>query len=97
MSLTSLFVRSVFGVSIKKKTKGDQRRKRKKKREKVKVKRGWKNGRDETREIIENIIKTNNFSTIKDMGKLMNKIKSDHQGEIDMGLAGKIAKANLSS
>ena len=52
---------------------------------------------NETREIIENIIKTNNFSTIKDMGKLMNKIKSDHQGEIDMGLAGKIAKANLSS
>ena len=49
----------------------------------------------ETKEIIENIIKENNLSSIKDMGKLMNIIKSDYAGVIDMGLAGKIAKTNL--
>ena len=35
---------------------------------------------NETKEIIENIIKENNFSSIKDMGKLMNIIKSDYTG-----------------
>ena len=49
----------------------------------------------ETIEIIENIIRENNFSSIKDMGKLMSIIKSDYAGVIDMGLAGKIAKTNL--
>ena len=41
------------------------------------------------------IIKENNFSSIKDMGKLMNIIKSNYLGEIDMGVAGKIAKDSL--
>tara|TARA_Y100001935_G_C16983620_1_gene350044 strand:+ start:6 stop:461 length:456 start_codon:yes stop_codon:yes gene_type:complete len=50
---------------------------------------------EDTREIIVNIIKQNNFSSIKDMGKLMNKVKFDYKGEIDMGLAGKIAKECL--
>ena len=50
---------------------------------------------DETQNIIENIIRENNFSTIKDMGKLMNIIKADYTGVIDMGVAGKIAKTNL--
>ncbi len=50
---------------------------------------------NETKEIIEMIIKDNNFSSIKDMGKLMNIVKSDYLGVLDMGLAGKIAKANL--
>ena len=49
----------------------------------------------ETKKIIENIVKENNFSSIKDMGKLMNKIKSEYIGEIDMGVAGKIAKSSL--
>ena len=49
----------------------------------------------ETKEIIENIIKENNFISIKDMGKLMNIIKSDYMGQIDMGLAGKIAKSSF--
>ena len=49
----------------------------------------------ETNEIIENLIKENHFSSIKDMGKLMNIIKSDYAGVIDMGLAGKIAKTVL--
>ena len=50
---------------------------------------------NETIQIIENIIKENNFSSIKDMGKLMNIIKSDYFGVIDMGVAGKIAKSSL--
>tara|TARA_B100001778_G_C18153659_1_gene434915 strand:- start:105 stop:560 length:456 start_codon:yes stop_codon:yes gene_type:complete len=49
----------------------------------------------ETKEIIENIIKENNFISIKDMGKVMNIIKSDYIGQIDMGLAGKIAKSSF--
>ena len=50
---------------------------------------------NETKEIIEKIIRENNFSSIKDMGKLMNIIKSDYIGVIDMGVAGKIAKISL--
>ena len=49
----------------------------------------------ETREIIESIIKQNNLSSIKDMGILMNKIKSDFSGQIDIGIASKIAKSSL--
>ena len=50
---------------------------------------------DETEEIIKNIIKENKFTSIKEMGKLMNILKSDYLGQIDMGLAGKIAKSTL--
>tara|TARA_B100002051_G_C16640097_1_gene588135 strand:- start:692 stop:1147 length:456 start_codon:yes stop_codon:yes gene_type:complete len=50
---------------------------------------------DETREIINSIIKENNFTSIKDMGNLMNILKSNYLGEIDMGVAGKIAKSSL--
>ena len=50
---------------------------------------------DETLEIIEKIKKDNNLSTIKDMGKLMNILKSEYLGTIDMGVAGKIAKSIL--
>ena len=49
----------------------------------------------ETKEIIDNIIKENDFSSIKDMGKLINIIKSEYLGVIDMGVAGKIAKTSL--
>ena len=51
----------------------------------------------ETEEIIDIIIKTNNINSLKDMGKLMGFLKSDYSGQIDMGLAGKIAKSKLSS
>ena len=49
----------------------------------------------ETEEIIHNIITQNNFSSLKDMGKLMNILKSEYPGVIDMGVAGKIAKISL--
>ena len=52
---------------------------------------------NETEEIIINIVKKNNFNSLKDMGKLMNLIKSDYSSQIDLGLAGKIAKDKLSS
>ena len=50
---------------------------------------------NETKEIIKILIKENNFSSIKEMGKLMNLIKTRYTGIIDMGLAGKIAKNSL--
>ena len=50
---------------------------------------------EETKEIIIKIISQNSLSSIKDMGKLMNILKSNYLGQIDMGVAGKIAKSNL--
>ena len=50
---------------------------------------------DEIKTIVEDIIKKNNFYTIKDMGKLMNIVKSEYSGAIDMGVVGKFAKASL--
>ncbi len=50
---------------------------------------------DETKKIILKIIQENNFSSIKDMGKLMSIIKLEYTGVIDMGVAGRIAKISL--
>ena len=50
---------------------------------------------NETKEIIDKSIKENNFTSIRDMGNLMNKIKTDYAGKIDMGVASKIAKSSL--
>ena len=50
---------------------------------------------EETEKIINEIIKSNNLESIKDMGKLMSIIKNDYSGEVDMGLVGKIAKSKL--
>ena len=50
---------------------------------------------EETERIINEIISSNNFESIKDMGKLMSIIKNDYAGEVDMGLVGKIAKSKL--
>ena len=49
----------------------------------------------ETGEIIANIIQENNLSSLKDMGKLMSIIRTSYVGQIDMGVAGKIAKSSL--
>ena len=50
---------------------------------------------EETTKIINEIIKSNNLETIKDMGKLMSIIKKDYSGEVDLGLVGKIAKSKF--
>ena len=49
----------------------------------------------ETEQIITKIINENNLSSLKDMGKLMSIIKINYVGQIDMGVAGKIAKSSL--
>tara|TARA_Y100001970_G_C14020158_1_gene743073 strand:- start:318 stop:779 length:462 start_codon:yes stop_codon:yes gene_type:complete len=49
----------------------------------------------ETIKLIEEIIQSNNLSSLKDMGKLMGIIKNDFSGQVDMGLVGKIAKSKL--
>ena len=50
----------------------------------------------ETENIINQLIQDQNLNSLKDMGKLMSFLKKDYSGEIDMGLAGKIAKLKLS-
>ena len=52
---------------------------------------------EETEQLISVIIEENSLDSLKDMGKLMNIIKSQHAGSIDMALVGKIAKSKLSS
>ncbi len=47
---------------------------------------------EETEKIIITIIKNKNLSSLKDMGKLMQFLKNDHAGTLDMAIAGKIAK-----
>ena len=50
---------------------------------------------NETTLIIKDLIKENNFTSLKDMGALMVIIKEKYTGKIDMGLVGKIAKSSL--
>ena len=50
---------------------------------------------DETLELIINIINKHNLESLKDMGKLMGELKSNHAGSVDMALAGKLAKTKL--
>ena len=50
----------------------------------------------ETENIINQLIQEQNLNSLKDMGKLMSSLKTDYSGEIDMGLASKIAKLKLS-
>ena len=50
----------------------------------------------EIENIINQLIQEQNLNSLKDMGKLMSYLKKDYSGEIDMGLAGKIAKLKLS-
>lgn len=51
--------------------------------------------KEETENIVNELIQSNNLLSIKDMGKLMGLIKKDYAGEVDMGLVGKIAKSKL--
>ena len=50
---------------------------------------------EETKNIVNTLIQSNNLQNIKDMGRLMGLIKKDYAGEVDMGLVGKIAKSKL--
>ena len=49
----------------------------------------------ETEEIIKKMIKKQNFSSLKDMRSLINNLKSEYAGSVDMAMAGKIAKLIL--
>ena len=51
----------------------------------------------ETEEIIIEMIKKQNFSSLKDMGALMNNLKSEYAGSVDMAMAGKLAKLILNN
>lgn len=51
--------------------------------------------KEETEDIVSELIQSNNLLSVKDMGKLMGLIKKDYTGEVDMGLVGKIAKSKL--
>ena len=51
----------------------------------------------EAEEIIKEIIKKQSFSSLKDMGALMNILKSEYAGSVDMAMAGKIAKLILNN
>ena len=53
-----------------------------------------KNEKD-TENIINHLIQEKNLNSLKDMGKLMSCLNTDYSGQIDMGLAGKIAKLKL--
>ena len=50
---------------------------------------------EQTTEIIQELINSNNLTSIKDMGKLMGIIKDKYAGQVDMGMVGKIAKSKL--
>ena len=51
----------------------------------------------ETENLIQLIVEKNKLHTLKDMGTLMNELKANHSGSIDMALAGKIAKSKLAN
>ena len=52
---------------------------------------------EEIKKIIEKYIKDFNFTSVKQMGLVMNHLKSNYAGAIDMALAGKLAKELLIS
>ena len=51
----------------------------------------------ETEEIVKKMIKKQSFSSLKDMGALMNNLRSEYAGSVDMATAGKIAKLILNN
>lgn len=52
---------------------------------------------DETAAAIASIVNESGATGLKDMGKIMNALKADYAGRIDMGKAGKIVKEHLTS
>ena len=57
----------------------------------------WRLGLDKHQSTDKEVIKKQNFSSLKDMGTLMNNLKSEYGGSVDMAMAGKIAKLNLNN
>ena len=51
----------------------------------------------ETEEIIIQMIKKQNFSSIKDMRSLIDNLKSEYAGSVNLAMAGKIAKLILNN
>ena len=47
--------------------------------------------------LLDKFIKHNNLSSLKDMGTIMNYLKNNYTGSVDMALAGKLAKELLST
>lgn len=52
---------------------------------------------EETASVIDTIIKDTGAADIKDMGKVMNELKTRYAGQLDMGKAGGLVKAKLSA
>ena len=50
---------------------------------------------EQTLKLVTKIIKDNNLASLKDMGKLMSQLNSNHSVSIVMALAGKLAKSKL--
>lgn len=47
---------------------------------------------EEIKKLIEKFISENNISSVKDIGKIMNYLKTNYMGSLDMSISGKIAK-----
>ena len=52
---------------------------------------------EETKKLLNKFIRDENLSSIKDMGTIMNYLKDNYAGNIDMVIAGKLAKELLSN
>ncbi len=52
---------------------------------------------DAVSEAVQNTITTLNASSLKDMGSVMNSLKSDYVGRMDFGAVGKLVKEKLSN
>lgn len=52
-------------------------------------------GEAEVTEIIDALIQETGASDIKDMGKIMGRLKGEYAGQVDMGKAGGLVKARL--
>lgn len=52
---------------------------------------------EEVEAAVAKIVDESGATCLKDMGKIMNSLKSDYAGRIDMGKAGKIVKGHLTS
>lgn len=50
----------------------------------------------EVEDIIQSLIVTNNYSSMKDMGKIMSDFTAHHSGQADMKLVSTIVRKNLS-